>query len=142
MAFKIMLDTNIILDLILQRSNDYLDLRKIYNGIIAGDFRCYTTSIIVQTSSYWLTKEKGPLQAKQILLALLNDIDVLEASHEVVVNALQSNINDIEDAMLYYTAVHHKIDTLISRDKNFIKSALPNLPVYHPADFVRKYVNQ
>jgi predicted nucleic acid-binding protein len=140
MAFKIMLDTNIILDLTLERSEDYLDLRKIYSGIISGRFRAYTTTSIIQTSSYWLTKKKGTLQTKTIFLAILNDIKVIEAPHDVVTDAMNSHIDDIEDALQYYTALHHNLDAFISRDKDFIQSATPKLRVYHPADFIKKFL--
>jgi predicted nucleic acid-binding protein len=140
MAFKIILDTNIILDLVLERSTDYPDLTQIYTSIINGDFKCYTTSVIIQTSSYWITKEKGAANAKKILLALLNDVTVIEANQNIIVAALQSNINDIEDALQYYTALHHNLDAFITRDKAFIKSAIPQLPVYNPAGFIKKFL--
>ncbi|HWB25003.1 MAG TPA: type II toxin-antitoxin system VapC family toxin [Chitinophagaceae bacterium] len=139
MAFKIILDTNVILDLTLQRSNDYLDLEKIYLRIIAGDFECYTTTVIIQTSSYWLTKERGALQAKKILVALLNDVRIIDASQDIVTAALLSDMQDIEDALQYYTALHHNLDAFISRDKAFIKSATPKLPVYTPSAFIKNF---
>lgn len=140
MAFKIILDTNIILDLTLERTHDYADLRKIYARITGGYLKCYTTTSIIQTSAYWLVKERGVLQTKKIILAILNDITVIEASHNIVVDAMYSTMDDIEDAMQYYTAVHHKLDAFISRDKDFIKSAISKLPVYHPEDFIRKFI--
>jgi len=139
MAFKIILDSNIILDLTLERSADYLDLQKIYENIVDGHLECYTTSIIIQTSAYWIEKKKGVHSAKKILLALLNDITVIEAPHGVIVSALYSNMPDIEDAVQYYMAMHHNIDAFISRDKEFIKSAMPKLPIYNPADFISKF---
>jgi predicted nucleic acid-binding protein len=139
MASKIILDTNILLDLTLQRSQDYTDLRKIYTGIINGNFKGYTTTAIIQTSAYWLTKHRGPAQAKAIILALLNNITVIEATHSVVVDAMQSNMEDTEDALQYYTAMHHKLDAFISRDRAFINASTPKLAVYHPADFIRIY---
>ncbi len=43
--------------------------------------------------------------------------------------ALNSSMDDIEDALQYYTAVHFKIDYFITRDKDFIKQGLPALPI-------------
>jgi predicted nucleic acid-binding protein len=140
MAFKIILDTNIILDLVLERSKDQVGLKKFYASVINGDFKCYTTTAIIQTSSYWITKEKGSANAKRILLALLNDVTIIEATQHTVVTALQSNFTDIEDALQYYTALQHNVDAFISRDKDFIKSAIPQLPVYHPLEFIKKFI--
>jgi len=45
-------------------------------------------------------------------------------------------MTDIEDALQYYTALHHKIDFFITEDKDLQKSAIPNLPVYSSQDFL------
>lgn len=140
MAFKIILDANIILDLVLERSNDHADLKRIYAGIINRNFYCYTTTSIIQICSYWIAKEKGVANAKKILLALLNDVTVIEATQNAIVTALQSTFSDIEDALQYYTALQHNVDAFISRDKGFIKSAIPQLPVYNPSDFIKKFI--
>ncbi|MGV3599860.1 MAG: hypothetical protein ACO1N1_01590 [Dyadobacter fermentans] len=48
-------------------------------------------------------------------------------------------MNDIEDALQYYTALHHKIDFFISRDRDFQESALTLLPVSSPSDFLKTF---
>lgn len=45
-------------------------------------------------------------------------------------------MNDIEDAMLYYTALYHKLDFVISSDQAFQAAALPSLPVISPKGFI------
>ena len=40
------------------------------------------------------------------------DVTVIGLPHEIVLNALHSKITDIEDALQYYTAVHHKLELL------------------------------
>ncbi len=46
-------------------------------------------------------------------------------------------MTDIEDALLYYTAIHHNMDIVISRDTAFQHAALPSLPVVPPADLLQ-----
>ena len=141
MAFKIMLDSNIILDLSLQRSEDTEDLKLIYNKIIDGEFTGFITTSIIHTCAYCLIKSLNVKTAKAILLSILNNVKVVDANHDVVTYAIQSEFSDIEDALQYYTAIHHKIDCFISKDKKFIKAAKHQLPVYHPSIFIKKFMN-
>lgn len=66
----------------------------------------------------------------------MTDVTVIDLPHEIVLNALHSKITDIESALQYYTAVHHKLDYFISLDKQLQKQAIPVLPVYTPSDFL------
>lgn len=141
MASKIIMDANILLDLSLERSDDYLILRSIYQEIVTGTFKCYITTSIIHICGYWLKYYRDEKQAKQILLPLLDDVKVIEASHEIAVNAIHSYMTDIEDALQYYTALHHRLDCFISRDRNFKKQAKSQLPIYYPEEFVKKFMS-
>ena len=140
MAFKIILDANLLLDLILNRSNDSKDLDRIYQSIVEGKCKGFITTSIVQIVGYWVTKAVDVSHAKKILMATLNDLKVIDAPHSIVENALRSDMKDIEDALQYYTATHHKLDVFVSKDKDFIKASRPILPVFHPKDFIKHYI--
>lgn len=135
MASKVFLDANVLLDFTLKRDN-YDTAKQIIQLVVNGELQGFITPSIVHITSYWLTKAYGTEKAKQILLQLLTDIQVIDCNHAVAINALNSKMGDIEDALQYYTALHHKIDFFISEDKNLRKSAIPNLPVYSAKDFL------
>lgn len=141
MAFKIVLDSNIILDLSLQRSEDFEDLKLIYSKIVEGEFRSYTTTSIIHTCAHFLIKSLNIKAAREILIGILNNVRVIEANHNIVTEAIQSDFTDIEDALQYYTALNHNVDCFISRDKKFIKAAKLQLPVYDPATFIKKFMH-
>lgn len=84
-------------------------------------------------------KELGNANAKELLLTLLADITVIDLPHEIAVSALHSRITDIEDALQYYTAIHHKLDYFISCDKQLQKQGIPALAVYMPEDFLEEF---
>lgn len=77
-----------------------------------------------------------PAKAKELLLALLANITVIEIDHEITVHALHSKIADIEDALQYFTAIHHRIDAFVSDDKRLLKEATAVLPVYSLKEFL------
>lgn len=137
MAFKIFLDANVLLDFLLKR-DQYEDARNIISLVVDGKVYAYITPAIVHIVGYWLTKTYGHKKAKQLLLTLLDNIRTIDISHELTILALNSKIDDIEDALQYYTAIHNQLDYFISRDKKFQKSAIPNLPVVDPSYFLKE----
>jgi predicted nucleic acid-binding protein len=135
MASKIFLDANILLDFTLKR-NEYELSKQIIELAVSGSVQAFITPSIVHILGYWLTKAYGNAKAKELLLTLMADVTVIDLPHEIVLNALHSKINDIEDALQYYTAVHHKLDYFISRDKQLQKQSIPVLPVYTPKELL------
>lgn len=135
MATSVFLDANIILDFLLKRK-EYEDARKIMVLVLQKRIRAFISPSIVHVVSYWLTKAYGSAKSKDLLLLLLSDVRIIDANQDVVNLALTSQIDDIEDALQYYTAIHHKIDFFLSRDKKLKKDALTLLPVCDIPDFL------
>jgi predicted nucleic acid-binding protein len=138
MASKVFLDANILLDFTLKRDN-YDDSKRIIELAVNGQVQAFITPSIVHIVGYWLTKAYGNAKAKELLLTLLADVYVIDISHEITLNALHSKIKDIEDALQYYTAMHHKLDYFITQDKDMQKESIPVLPVYTPEEFLKEF---
>ena len=136
MAFRIFLDTDVLLDFTLKR-DAYLAARQLMEWAVNGRVQVFITTGIVYIVSYWLTKAYGPAKAKELLAALLADIQVIDVSHEITVNALHSQISNMEQALQYYTALHHKLDYFITGDKSLDKAASRVLPVCRPEEFIK-----
>lgn len=132
-----MLDANVILDFVLKR-NDFNEARKIIQLAIDGRIQAFITPSIIHICSYWLTKAYGHAKAKELLLSLMGDITCIDIPHEMAIAALHSSVKDIEDALQYYTAIHHKLDYFISRDKQMLKEATVLLPAYSPKEFLKE----
>ncbi|QNL50956.1 type II toxin-antitoxin system VapC family toxin [Olivibacter sp. SDN3] len=135
MAFKVLLDVNILLDFTLQRTA-YQEAKTIITWTEQGTIKGFISPSVVQICAYWIAKSYGSTKAKEILGLLLGFLDSLEISHEQVLAAVHSSMSDVEDALLYYTALHHKLDIIISRDQHFQQSGLPSLPVLSPKEFI------
>jgi predicted nucleic acid-binding protein len=138
MAFKVFLDANILLDLTLKRDH-FEQAKRIVTLAVDGDVQAFITPSVVHILGYWLSKEYGNSRAKELLLTLLSDITVIDLPHEIAVNALHSKMSDIEDALQYYTAMHHKLDCFISRYKQLQKQGIPALAVYTPEEFLEEF---
>ena len=135
MAASVFLDANIVLDFLLKRK-DYEDARKVMVLVLEKKIKAFISPSILHIVSYWLTKAYGSAKSKDLLLLLLSDVRIIDANQEVVNLTLTSQIDDIEDALQYYTALHHKIDFFVSRDRKLQEQALTLLPVYNLPEFL------
>lgn len=138
MVSKIMLDVNIVLDFTLKRAQ-YEMAKRIMELVINTRIDAFVTPAMIHIAGYWLTKEYGASKAKKLLSTLLLDVQVIDINHETTLRALNSQMDDIEDALQYHAALYHKLDMVISRDKEFKKAAIPLLPVYTPEEFLDEY---
>ena len=138
MVTRVFLDANIVLDFLLKRK-DYDEVRKIMALALEKKIQAFIYPSILHIVSYWLTKAYGSAKSKDLLLLLLADVKIIDANQEVVNLALTSPIDDIEDELQYYTALHHKVDYFVSRDKKFQHQALTLLPVYNLSEFLKLF---
>lgn len=129
MAFKTLLDANLLLDFTLQRKN-YKDAKAIIQKGIDGDLQLFTTPAIIHITSYWLRKAYGTAETKEILISLLETVFVIDCDHATTLLALHSTMNDVEDALQYFTALKYGLNYFISSDKELKRAAMPQLPVY------------
>jgi len=135
MAYKIFLDVNILLDYTLKREY-YNDAEQILNKVVNKEVHAYITSSVLHITGYWVSKAYGNTKARELLISLLEYITVIDIPHEIALISLHSKINDIEDALQYYAAIHHKLNYFISRDKQLQKEGTPILPVLSPKEYL------
>jgi predicted nucleic acid-binding protein len=136
MASKIFINANVLLDFTLKRAH-YAGAKQIFELAVNGQVYAFITPSIVHIAGYWLTKAYGLMEAKDISLTLLAEVHVIDITHGITLIALHSKISDIEDALQYYTAIHHSVDYFILEDKKLQKESIPVLPVYTPKEFIK-----
>ena len=138
MASKVFADANLLLDFTLQRDN-YLSARNVVQHGIDGAIQLYTTPSILHITAYWIGKAYGVAKAKELLLALLADVQIVDCDHATALMAINSSISDIEDALQYYTALKFGMEYFISADKKLKKAAIPQLPVFTAEEFLKEF---
>lgn len=135
MASKVFLHANFLLDITIQRPG-FLEASQIIQRAIDGQVQLFTTPAVLHITSHYTTQAYGNNQTKQILLTLLNDVQIIECDHATALMAISSNMDDIEDALQYYTAIRFGMDYFISGDKKLKKTALPQLPIYTASELL------
>jgi len=68
---------------------------------------------------------------------LLAEVSVIDSGHTVAVSALHSAMSDMDEALSYYTALHHKLDYFITCNGDLARAAIPVLPVCTPEEFLK-----
>ena len=127
-------------DFLLQRKG-FEPSESIFEKIVSNELKAYTTPAIIHIISYYLKKVHPTDIVKALVLNLLKKVQVIDCDHETAISAVSSQMTDIEDALQYYTAIHHKVSYFISLDKSLIKSAIPVLPVYTPENFLNEFLS-
>lgn len=136
MACRIFLDVDVLLDFLL-KGEEYDRTRKLMKWTVNGKIQAFVTVSVLKEIGQRLRQAYGPAIAKDLQLALLAEISVIDAGHTVAVSALHSPMGDREEALNYYTALHHKLDYFISNNKELPSAAVPTLPVNTPEEFLQ-----
>ena len=132
---KILLDTNIILDIALRRLPHYDDsadvFRKIDNRTLFG----FVTATTITDIYYIARKDKGHEKTIEFISNLIEIVDILGIDREVILESLKSQITDFEDAVQSVASEFNKIDYIITRNtKDFENSEIEAIT---PKDFLK-----
>jgi predicted nucleic acid-binding protein len=139
MAYKIFLDANVILDHSLKRKG-YENVKNIFLAIESGILKAYISSSILHILYYILNKELSNKICKEILINILTETTIIDTPQDVAINAIVSKFDDTEDALQYYTAMHHKLEYFITSDRKLKKEATSLLPIYYPSEFIKEFL--
>jgi predicted nucleic acid-binding protein len=126
---KVLFDTNIILDVLMDRmpfSNSAVQLfSEVEEGAIIG-YLCGTT---ITTVYYLASRTLGAARSKEEIKKLLALFDVAPVNRIVLESALVADFSDFEDAVIHEAACHVGADAIVTRNlKDYKKS---RIPVYH-----------
>lgn len=131
---KTLFDTNVILDVLLDREPFSIDasslLSKVEQSEIIG-FICATT---VTTIHYLTIKALGRQAASQHIKSLLSLFVVAPVNRMVLENAVDSEFADFEDAVLHEAACHAGARYIVTR--NIADFRCSKLSVFEPKEFL------
>ncbi len=114
---KLFIDSDIILDVLAEREPHYIHAARLFTLIDQNEIIAYTSPLIFANLHYLLKKETTNLLALKSLRKLKTFINILPIDERVIEQALNSEFNDFEDAIQYFTAVNNGITLIITRNK-------------------------
>lgn len=130
---RVLFDTNVILDLLLDRQPHSIPAAALVARIERGELAGYVCATTVTTVFYLATRAVGEVAAREHVRVLLSLFEVALVNRSVLECAMQSGFSDYEDAVLYEAANHAEVQCIVTRNiKDFKQS---KLPVYLPGEF-------
>lgn len=114
---RLFVDSDIILDLLAKRDPHYIHAARLFTLIDQNKINAYTSPLIFANFHYLLKKQTTNLLALKSLRKLKTLINILPIDERVIEQSLNSEFNDFEDAVQYFTAVNNGITLIITRNK-------------------------
>jgi predicted nucleic acid-binding protein len=126
---KLLIDTNIVLDLLARREPFYEDAAKLFSLADKNQLILSISSLTMANTYYLLQKVNSGTVAKEILRKFKILTTVLALDDKILDLALNdSGFSDFEDAVQYYTALENGQDIIVTRNlKDFKTSKIPVL---------------
>ena len=138
MVNKVFVDTDVIIDFLIDRQPHAIWSSKIFNLADQGEVELYTSSLIINNIHYITRRIIGTNKSKEIILALL---DLLEVSKSDILNALKSEIKDFEDAIQHSVAIKNSgINSIITRNTKDYKHS--KISVFSPEAILKIIKNE
>jgi len=131
---KILLDSNIALDVVLKREPFYSSAEKII-GLSQGGIGLFISASAITDIYYVVRKTTGSKETAIILIKdLLENIDVAAVTGNEIRQAISLDWGDFEDAVQYTAGETIAVDYIITRNRSDFASAV--LPVVSPDEFL------
>ena len=136
---NVLIDTDVILDFFFDREPFAEYATEILNRCEEKKINGFTTPVIICNVYYLLRKTAKHQLIIEKIKQLLNVIEITEMDKEVVLDALNSEFKDFEDALQNFSAIKNgKISIILTRNiKDFKKS---DLAVMTPETYLKGVV--
>lgn len=131
---KILVDTNILLDVAQQRAPHLADSDRVLKWCEAHPGNGFIAWHSIPNVYYILEKQLGDASARQFITIMLEDLEVAETGTASAKHALALPMADFEDAMQCAAAVNAGVDFIVTRDITDYADSV--VPAILPADFL------
>lgn len=122
---KVLIDTNVIIDMAIQREPFAKASTQVMFLAQAGQFQGYVSASVISDLHYILRKHTGRAASLAFLRRLVTICDVAAVGKISIESALVSRFKDFEDAVQNQIAVANGIGTIVTRNvKDFRQSSL------------------
>lgn len=137
---KALVDTNVVLDVLLARTDFLDDSRKVMSLMESGQVLGCVCATTVTTLFYLIRKQKGIPVAKDAIADLRSFLDVAAVDAAVIDGTVSSDFTDFEDAVVYKAAKAAAVDVIVTRNvKDFLAS---DTLVLDPGSFLSYLVQE
>ena len=131
---KLVIDTNVVLDLLLNRAPFADAAAVVFTQIESGRYSACVCATTITTIHYLAHKAVGDKLARQHIAQLLILLEVAPVTRQVIEQALRSALGDFEDAVLAESAYATGAQAIITRNGRDFQGG--PLRVYSPLEWL------
>ena len=126
---KILIDTNIVIDLLAKRENFYDEAAELFSLSDKKEIKLTISSLTFVNTNYILSKQKSAKEAREILRKFKVLVEILNLDDKIIELALSDEeFFDFEDGLQYYSAIENGVEIILTRNKkDFKNSKIPVL---------------
>lgn len=126
-AVKVLLDTNIIIDVALERQPYFEASEQILSLVEQGRVEGYISASTFSDLYYIIRKDKGRELTLDFLSNILTFCKIATVNQQAIEVALNANFRDLEDAIQYGTAVINQLDAIVTRNPQDFTVVTPRI---------------
>ena len=132
---KLFIDTNVVIDVLAQRRGFYDASAAILTMLEKDEAEGFISAISFNNIHYILRKQSGKTKADNAIRMLLSAFNIVTLDEKILTRTIESNFNDFEDGIQFFSAMRSNVDYLISRNvKDFPHD---DIPVLTPEEFLQ-----
>jgi len=133
-----LIDTNVILDDILDRAPSAEIAREISRLATDDLINCYLTANCITDIFYIVSKSRDDATARKTIRNLLLVFSVVSVDGDDCQNAIDLPMRDFEDALVVVCAEKANLDYIVTNDQGFLGNADLSVPAISPSEFLLK----
>jgi predicted nucleic acid-binding protein len=134
---KILIDTNVVIDLLAQRDPFYKNTSRLFTLASKKLITAYVSSLTLVTTHFIVSRELSESETRKVIRKFKSIANVLDLKDTYLNQALDSEFKDFEDAIQYHTALSNNLDAIITRNKRDFKKS--HIPVYTTEEYLELY---
>jgi predicted nucleic acid-binding protein len=132
---KVYLDCNILIDWLVDREPFSYYASKVIDFTAEKEIESFVSALTLANTYYLISKELSKKVANEFLRDSRRLFRFTDMPGKVITLSIEDRYKDFEDDLHYYTAVEHKLDYLITRNKKDFKSE--NIHIVDAEEFVQ-----
>ena len=135
---KILIDTNVIIDLLAKRKGFYEESMRIFSLADRNKIHLVISTLSIANTHYVLNDVMKMKTARTIIRKFKVLVDSYPLNDKIVELALNDkNFKDFEDGIQYYTALETNCRAIVTRNTKDFKSS--SIPIFQPKEYLSKW---
>jgi predicted nucleic acid-binding protein len=136
---KILVDTNVVLDLLLEREPFVREAAVLFSLVDTGKIDAYISAISVTTVNYLIGRSTNVSKANQLTELLMKIFEIAPVDGAVLYSAANNGFTDFEDGVIHESALIVNSQAIVTRNVKDFKKA--TIAVFTPVDFLKVYLS-